>query len=137
MLSSTLIYYTLPDSTALYLYKNTLNLFYDAQSVTRRVSCRLTVIYDYNFSLFNFGHLGCQNLLLTQECQGTTTTTTFRHQPMRSQLVSQPANEEPALFVNIFFLEICPYIFFENLSIYFFENLTLYFFFENLSKYFF
>ena len=30
---------------------------------------------------------------------------------MRSQLASQPANEEPALFVHIFFLEICPYIF--------------------------
>ena len=34
----------------------------------------------------------------------------FRHQPMRSQLASQPANEEPALFVHIFFWEICPYI---------------------------
>ena len=45
--------------------------------------------------------------------------TTFRHQPMRSQLASQPANEEPAFFVHIFFWEICPYIFFENLSIYF------------------
>ena len=43
-------------------------------------------------------------------------------QPMRSKLASQPANEEPALFVNIFFLEICPYIFFENLSIYFATN---------------
>ena len=51
---------------------------------------------------------------------------TFRHQPMRSQLASQPANEEPALFVNIFFLEICQYIFFENLSIYIFRKLSIY-----------
>ena len=58
----------------------------------------------------------------TQECQGTTTTY-FRPQPMRSQLASQPANEELALFVNIFFLEICPYIFFENLSIYFLQSI--------------
>ena len=61
--------------------------------------------------IFNFGHLGCQNSLPTQECQGTTyLLPTFRHQPMRSQLASQPANEEPALFVHIFFWEICPYI---------------------------
>ena len=63
------------------------------------------------WQIFNFVHLGCQNSLPTQECQGTTTTylPTFRHQPMRSQLASQPANEEPALFVHIFFWEICSY----------------------------
>ena len=47
---------------------------------------------------------------------------------MRSQLASQPANEEPALFVNIFFLDICQYIFFENLSIYFFLKICPYIF---------
>ena len=62
--------------------------------------------------LFNFGHLGCQNSLPTQECQATYyyLPSTFRPQPMRSQLASQPANEELALFVHIFFGEICPYI---------------------------
>ena len=60
--------------------------------------------------IFNFGHLGCQNSLLTQECQATYYLPTLRHQPMRSQLASQPANEEPALFDHIFFGEICPYI---------------------------
>ena len=40
--------------------------------------------------------------MLTQECHSATYLPTFRHKPMRSQLASQPANEEPALFVHIF-----------------------------------
>ena len=45
---------------------------------------------------------------------------------MRSQLASQPANEEPAVFVHIFFLKICQYIFLENLSIYIFRKLSIF-----------
>ena len=78
--------------------------------------------------VFNFGHLGCQNSLPTQECQGTTYYYYyFRHQPMRSQLASQPANEEPALFVNIFFLKIV-HIFFLKICQYFFLKICQYIF---------
>ena len=68
---------------------------------------------------FNFGHLGCQNSLHTQECQATTYLPTFRHQPMRSQLpASQPMRSQ-------FYLSI--YLFWKIVNIFFFENLSIYF----------
>ena len=62
--------------------------------------------------IFNFGHLGCQNSLPTQECQATTYycyLPTFGPQPMRSQLYLSMYFFWK--LVHIFFLKIYPYIF--------------------------
>ena len=47
------------------------------------LKCSLT----WNRRLFNFGHLGCQNSLPTQECQSTVCA---RPQPIKRQLLRRP-----------------------------------------------
>ena len=69
--------------------------------------------------LFNFGHLGCQNSLPTQECHSTYLPT-YHLSPL-------DLSQWGASFIcQYIFLKICPYIFFENLSKYFFENLSIF-----------
>ena len=59
-------------------------------------------------AVFNFGHLGFSRMPKFIACPGLSQyllPTYFRHQPKRSQLASQLANEEPALFWDIYILQ--------------------------------